>query len=85
MEFADALHLTSKPPNYIEQCLNRGIVTERLADMRVELPITRPEYETASELERILAQRMLTVTFCASSRSRSGIIAPQQVQHIRGF
>lgn len=50
--------------------------------MRVDVPVSWTEHETGSELERILAQAMLPVPGCASSRTRCAVVPPKNVQHV---
>jgi len=40
--------------NRFQKRRNRGIVAERLADVREPVHISRSEYETAAELKRVL-------------------------------
>jgi hypothetical protein len=53
--------------------------------MRINVPVSGTENETASELKRILAQPMLLVTGGARPLACGGVVAAEQMQQIRGF
>ena len=51
--------------------------------MSVEIDVAGTENETATELKRVRAQLVLSMTPCLRARSGLGVIASKQMQQIR--
>src|SRR5438034_271794 len=69
-------------PHRLEQPLRRGIIPERPADVAEQVQIPRAEHKASAELERILAESLLTVTGAAGAGARDGIGPEQNVERI---
>jgi len=70
-------------PHRLEQPLRRGIIPERPADVAEQVQIPRAEHKASAELERILAESLLTVTGAAGAGARDGIGLEKNVEQIR--
>src|ERR1700685_3530123 len=53
--------------------------------MRIDVPVSRTEYEARSELEKIFSQTMLLVAGSASAGTCDAIVAPQDMQDVSRF
>ncbi len=68
-----------------EQRLDGRVIAKRLAQMRVNVPISRAEHKASAKLEGVDAQAMLLMATGASARARGGVIPPQQMQDVSRF
>ena len=69
-------------PHCPEQLFRRGIIPEGPADMAEQVHIPRAEHKASAELERILAESLLTVTGAAGAGARDGIGLEKNVEQI---
>jgi hypothetical protein len=65
-----------------ERCSTR-IISESFADLGKAIDISRPEYETPSELKRILSKLVLMIACGASAVTALEIVGSKHVQQIR--
>jgi hypothetical protein len=68
--------------NRFQKRLYRSIVSERLADVRESVHISRPEDEAAAKLKRILPQLVLMMAGSSGTFSRYGVFASQEMQEV---
>ena len=62
-----------------EDCICRGVVAKRAANVRISIDVAGAKYKGATELERIRAQTMLPVTGRTGTSARLCILGAKKM------